>query len=131
MFEELCALEKTHTWDLVDLPSRKTPIGCKWIYKIKTRSDGSIVRYKARIVAKGFTQEYDIDYEETFAPAARLTYVRSLLVVAVVRHWPLFQMDVKNVFLNGDLAEEVYMHPPRIFSFFKASLSPPSCFIWA
>ena len=61
------------------------------------------------MVARGFTQEYDINYEETFASVARLTSVRSLLVVAAVRHWPLFQMDVKNVFLNGDLLEEVYM----------------------
>ncbi|KAK9092487.1 hypothetical protein Syun_027398 [Stephania yunnanensis] len=116
MTEELNALEKTHTWDLVELPSDKTPIGCKWIYKIKTRSDGSIERYKARLVVKCYTQEYGIDYEETFAPVARLTSVRSLLAVAAVRHWPLFQMDVKNAFLNGDLAEEVYMSPPPGYS---------------
>ncbi|KAK9169204.1 hypothetical protein Syun_001344 [Stephania yunnanensis] len=116
MTKELSALEKTHTWDLVELPSDKTPIGCKWIYKIKTGSDGSIERYKARLVAKGYTQEYGIDYEETFAPVARLTLVRSLLAVASVRHWPLFQMDVKNAFLNGDLAEEVYMSPPPGYS---------------
>ena len=61
---------------------------------------------------RGFTQEYGIDYEETFAPVARLTSVRSLLAVAAVRHWPLFQMNVKNAFLNGDLLEEVYMQPP-------------------
>uniref|UniRef100_A0A2N9FRX8 Reverse transcriptase Ty1/copia-type domain-containing protein n=1 Tax=Fagus sylvatica TaxID=28930 RepID=A0A2N9FRX8_FAGSY len=78
----------------------------------ETRADGSVERYKARLVARGFTQEYGIDYEETFAPIARLTSVRSLLAVAAVRHWPLFQMDVKNVFLNGDLLEEVYMQPP-------------------
>uniref|UniRef100_A0A2N9I3U8 Integrase catalytic domain-containing protein n=1 Tax=Fagus sylvatica TaxID=28930 RepID=A0A2N9I3U8_FAGSY len=67
---------------------------------------------RTRLVARGFTQEYGIDYEETFAPVARLTSVRSLLAVAAVRHWPLFQMDVKNAFLNGDLLEEVYMQPP-------------------
>ena len=116
MSKELQALEKTHTWDLVDLPSGKTPIGSKWVYKIKTHSDGSIERYKARLVAKGYTQEYGIDYEETFAPVARLTSVRSLLAVAAVKHWPLFQMDVKNAFLNGDLDEEVYMHPPPGYS---------------
>jgi hypothetical protein len=64
------------------------------------------------LVARGFTQEYDIDYEETFAPVARLTFVQSLLVIVAVHHWPLFQMDVKNTFLNGDLLEEVYMQPP-------------------
>ena len=70
MKEELDALSKNHTWDLVTLPPRKFLVDCKWIYKIKTRFDGSIERYKACHVAKGFTQEYGIDYEETFAPVA-------------------------------------------------------------
>ena len=70
MKEELDALSKNHTWDLVTLFPRKSMVGGKWIYKIKTRFDGSIERYKARLVAKGFTQEYGIDYEETFAPVA-------------------------------------------------------------
>ncbi|KAA0064060.1 Retrovirus-related Pol polyprotein from transposon TNT 1-94 [Cucumis melo var. makuwa] len=82
------ALEKTHTWDYVDLPPGKQPIDCKWIYKIKTHSDGTIERYKARLVAKG------------------------LLAVAAAKQWPLLQMDVKNAFLNGTLSEEVYMKPP-------------------
>ncbi|WKA03342.1 hypothetical protein VitviT2T_021457 [Vitis vinifera] len=112
MKEELDALTKNHTWDLVTLPPGQSVVGCKWIYKIKTRSDGSVERYKARLVAKGFTQEYGIDYEETFAPVARISSVRALLAVAAARKWDLFQMDVKNVFLNGDLSEEVYMQPP-------------------
>ena len=70
MKEEFDALHKTGTWDLVDLPSRKSAINCKWVYKIKTRSNGTIDRYKARLVARGFTQEYGIDYEETFAHVA-------------------------------------------------------------
>ena len=86
-------------------------VGCKWIYKIKTRSNGSIERYKARFVAKGFTQEYGIDYKETFAPVARISFVRALLVVATTSKWDLFQMDVKNAFFNGKLSEEVYMQP--------------------
>ncbi|KAL3498698.1 hypothetical protein ACH5RR_041430 [Cinchona calisaya] len=112
MNDELQALEQMHTWDLVDLPPEKSAVGCKWVYKIKTHSDGTIERYKARLVAKDFAQEHGIDYEETFAPAARLTSVRSLLAVAAIRRWQLFQMDVKNAFLNGDLVEDVYMKPP-------------------
>ena len=117
--------------DLVDLPSRKSSIGCKWVYKIKTRSDGTVECYKARLVAMGFTQEYGIDYEETFAPVARLSSVRTLIVVSTARKWTLFQMDVKNAFLIGELSEEVYMklppgyyHPPgfprRIFRLRRA-----------
>uniref|UniRef100_A0A2N9E5K5 Reverse transcriptase Ty1/copia-type domain-containing protein n=1 Tax=Fagus sylvatica TaxID=28930 RepID=A0A2N9E5K5_FAGSY len=84
MKEELQALEKTHTWDLVDLPRGKSTIGCKWLYKIKTKSNGTIERYKARLVAKRYAQEYGIDYEETFAHVARITSVRSLLAIAAV-----------------------------------------------
>jgi hypothetical protein len=112
MQEELHALEKTHTWDLVDPPFDKTLVGCKWVYKIKTNSDGSIECYKARLVAKWFTQEYGIDYEETFAHVARITSVRTFLAIATTRKWRLTQMDVKNAFLNGELEEEVYMRPP-------------------
>ena len=91
-------------------------VGCKWIYKIKTYSDGSIERNKACLVAKGFTQEYRIDYEETFALVARISSVRVLLAVATASKWDPFQMDVKNAFLNGDLSEKVYMQPfPGLF----------------
>ena len=109
MKEELDVLTKNHTWDLVTLPLRQSVAGCKWTYKIKTRFDGSIERYKACLVAKGFTQEYEIDYEETFAPIACISFVRVLLAVVAASKWDLFQMDVKNAFLNGDLSEEVYM----------------------
>ncbi|KAL0557027.1 hypothetical protein IC582_005545 [Cucumis melo] len=112
MDDELQALAKSHTWDYVDLLPGKKPIGCKWIFKIKTHSDGSIKRYKAHLVAKGYSQEYGIDYEETFAPVARMTSVRNLLAIAAAKQWPLLQMDVKNVFLNGTLYEEIYMKPP-------------------
>ena len=112
MNEELDALHKNNTWDMVDLPPGQSIVGCRWVYKIKTKADGFVERYKACLVAKGFTQEYGIDYVETFAPVARLTSVKCLIVMAAVRRWPLYQMDVKNAFLNGDLHEEVYMQPP-------------------
>jgi hypothetical protein len=117
MKKEFDALLKTCTWDLVDLPVGKFAIGCKWVYKIKTQFDGTVDRYKARLVAKGFTQEYGIDYEETFASVARLFFVRILITVSASQYWPLFQMDVKNVFLNGELTEEVYMQLPPGFSY--------------
>ena len=116
MKEELDALHKTRTWDLVDLPFRKSTINFKWVYKIKTQSNGTIDRYKARLVARGFTQEYGIDYEETFAPMARLSSVKTLIVVSTARKWSLFQMDVKNAFLNGELSEKVYMKLPPSYS---------------
>ena len=112
MNEELDVLHKNNTWDMVDLPPSQSVVGCRWVYKIKTKSDRSVERYKTHQVAKDFTQEYSIDYEETFAPIARLTFVRCLIAVAAIRRWPLYQMDVKNAFFNGDLHEEVYMQPP-------------------
>jgi Reverse transcriptase (RNA-dependent DNA polymerase) len=90
----------------------KKPIGCKWIYKIKYNSDGTIERYKARLIAKGYTQTYGIDYEETFTPVEKMNTVRILLSVAVNQKWTLHQMDVKNTFLQGMLEEEIYMAPP-------------------
>ena len=87
-------------------------VGCKWIYKIKTRFHGSIECYKTRLIAKGFTQKYGINYEETFAPVTRISSVRALLAVVTASKWAIFQMDVKNVFLNWNLSEEVYMQPP-------------------
>ena len=91
------------------LPPGKSVVGCKWIYKIKTRLNGSIERYKAHLVAKGFTQEYRIDYEKTFTPVACISSICALLAVATASKWDIFQIGVKNAFLNGDLSEEVYM----------------------
>jgi len=85
MNEELIALQCTHTWDIIPMPPGANSISCKWIYKIKTKSDGSVKRYKACLVARRFTQECNIDYEETFAPVAKMTSIRTLIALTAAR----------------------------------------------
>ncbi|CAH9116972.1 unnamed protein product, partial [Cuscuta epithymum] len=116
MQRELAALERTGTWRIQDLPPGKKPIFCKWVYKIKYKSDGTIDRYKARLVVCGNRQVQGIDYDETFAPVAKMVTVRTMLAIAASRDWEIHQMDVDNAFLHGDLHEEVYMHPPPGYS---------------
>jgi len=115
MLEELAALEKNNTWDLVPFPVGKKVVSCKWVYTVKQNPNGKIERYKARLVAKGYSQTYGIDYDETFAPVAKMTTVRTLISCAANLEWPLYQLDVKNAFLHGDLQEEVYMEIPPGF----------------
>ncbi|CAN1770862.1 Retrovirus-related Pol polyprotein from transposon TNT 1-94 [Linum perenne] len=115
VLEELRALETNDTWDVVPLPRGRKTVDCKWLFTVKYKANGTVERLKARLVARGFTQAYGIDYEETFAPVAKLKTVRVLLSLAASLDWPLHQLDVKNAFLNGDLTEEVYMNlPPGI-----------------
>ncbi|CAM8984340.1 unnamed protein product [Rhodiola kirilowii] len=115
MQTEISALERNNTWVITDLPENQSLIDCKWIFWIKLKSDGNIERYKARVVAKGFTQVEGIDYSETFAPVAKMTSVRCFLTVAAIKQWPIFQLDVDNAFLHGSLEEEVYMRLPTGF----------------
>ncbi|KAL4388867.1 hypothetical protein GQ457_09G025600 [Hibiscus cannabinus] len=117
MDEEIMALQRNKTWEVVSLPLGKQAIGCKWVYKTKLKSDGSLERYKARLVAKGYTQQPDIDYLNTFSHVAKITTIRTLMTVAAANKWFLEQFDVNNAFLHGFLQEEVYMLlPPGIKS---------------
>ncbi|KAI9200598.1 hypothetical protein LWI28_010300 [Acer negundo] len=116
MVEEMKALQKNSTWEMVELPLNKKTVGCKWAFTVKYKSDGTIDRYKARLITKGYTQTYWIDYQETFAPVAKMNIVRVILSLAVNLDWSLRQFDVKNAFLHGDLIEEVYMDPPPGFT---------------
>ncbi len=103
MDEEMVVLDVNVTWELVALPKNKKTIGCKWVYKAKHNANGSVSRYKIILVANGYAQTYGIDYEETYSPIAKITIVRTISVMAVIKRWSLHQMDAKNAFLHGDL----------------------------
>ena len=112
MNEEMRGLLQNATWEIVDLPKGKIPVSCRWVFTLKCKADGSIDRHKARLVARGYTQTYGIDYQETFAPVAKLNTIRILISLAINFDWPLQQYDIKNAFLNGDLKEDIYMTIP-------------------
>jgi hypothetical protein len=109
MNQEIDSIEMKKTWDLVDLPRHKKNIGVKWVYKTKLNEKGKIEKHKARIVAKGFSQQPGTDYGETFSPVEIIDIVRTLLSIASQHKWQVYQMDVKLAFLNGFLEEEVYV----------------------
>nr|GEW42670.1 hypothetical protein [Tanacetum cinerariifolium] len=103
----------TEKYEMVELPKGRKAIGSKWIYKIKFMSSSEIDRYKARLVAQGFGKKEGVDYEETFSPVVKMVTVRCLLNIVVSMSWHVFQIDVNNAFLYGDLEEVVYMKPPE------------------
>jgi hypothetical protein len=115
MKEELSSIRDNKTWSLVELPRGHRAIGLKWVYKVKRDENGNIVKYKARLVAKGYVQQPGINFDEVFAPVARLESVRLLLAIAVHHGWGIHHMDVKSAFLNGELQEEVYVQQPPGF----------------
>ena len=113
--DEYNSIQAAGTWTLVPLPTDRVPIGCKWTFKIKHNADGSVERYKARLCAKGYSQQQGIDYTETFAPVAKFSSIRALLALAAHYDLEIHQMDIKTAFLNGDLDEDIYMIQPEGF----------------
>ncbi|GJW03721.1 retrovirus-related pol polyprotein from transposon TNT 1-94 [Tanacetum coccineum] len=115
MQEELHQFDRLQVWELVDKPFGKNVIKLKWLWKNKKDEDQTVIRNKARLVAKGYAQEEGIDFEESFAPVARLEAVRIFVAHAAHKSFPIYQMDVKTTFLNGPLKEEVYVAQPDRF----------------
>ncbi|KAD7117131.1 hypothetical protein E3N88_04399 [Mikania micrantha] len=115
MQAEIEAIHKDKTWTLVQLPSNHKAIGLKWVYKLKKDANGNITRHKACLVAKGYVQKKGIDFEEAFAPAARIETIRLILAMAAKDKWVVHHLDVKSAFINGDLQEEVYVTQPKGF----------------
>lgn len=115
MEDEYSALLANRTWDLVPRPSGANIVTGKWLFKHKFQADGSLDRYKARWVLRGFTQRPGIDFDETFSPIVKPTTVHTVLSLAVSRDWPIHQLDVKNAFLHGTLQETVYCTQPPGF----------------
>ena len=115
MIEEYSSIIKNDVWEVVPRPTRKSVVTSRWLYKIKHAADGNIEKYKARFVARGFTQKEGIDYDEIFAPVTRYATIKTIISLATVFGWKLHQMDVKTAFLNGKIEEEVYIKQPKGF----------------
>ena len=110
MEKEFSILQRNNTWHLVPPSSNSNIIGCKWVYKLKYKPDGTVDCHKAWLVAQGFTQTLDLDCFETFSLAVKASTIHIILVVALSFNCSVHQLDVQNVFLHGDLEEHVYMH---------------------
>jgi hypothetical protein len=115
MREEYLALLSNNTWQLVPRPPNANIVSGKWVFRKKFHSDGSLSRYKARWVCRGFSQQHGIDYDETFSPVVKPGTIRTILSIAVSSQWPIHQLDVKNAFLHGSLNETVYCQQPLGF----------------
>ena len=113
---EYNALQQHNVWELCELPAGRKAVGCRWVYRIKTNSDGTVEKYRARLVAQGFSQKPHLDYTETFAPVAKFASLRTVLALAAAEDMEVHTMDVSSAFLNGDLDEEIYMAQPEGFA---------------
>ena len=122
MDDEYGTLMRKNTWQLVKLPPDKHPIRSKWVFRVKYNSNGSLQKYKARLVAQGFNQRLGFDFIETFNPVVKPTPIKLILSLAVTKSWTIRQLDVNNVFLNGDLQEDVYMTQPQAYEIGDGSL---------
>lgn len=116
MLDEFNALLRNDTWSLIPCPAGANVVTGKWIFRHKLNPDGSLSRYKARWVVRGFTQQAGVDYGETFSPVVKPATIRVVLALATSQHWPINQMDVKNAFLHGTLEETVYAQQPSGFA---------------
>ncbi|GJT33006.1 ribonuclease H-like domain-containing protein [Tanacetum coccineum] len=116
MNSEIEALNENHTWIITDLPPGRKAIRNKWIYKIKYKSSSDIDIYKARLVVKGCSKKEGVDFDETFSPVVKMSTVRCLIALSVINSWPLFQLDVNNAFLYGDIDDDIYMTIPKGFA---------------
>lgn len=111
---ELQPLDDNHTWDLVPLSPNKKSIGYKWIFKLKFMANGTIERYKPRLVAKGITQTEGIHYQKTFSTMVKMNTIRLLLSIVASNNWHIHQLNINTAFLHGDLEEDVYMKVPPV-----------------
>eukprot|EP00253_Pinus_taeda_P029820 PITA_29820 len=116
MVDEMASLHKNDAWDLVDLLTRRKPIGSKWVFKKKTTIEGKVEKYKGRLVAEGYSQVPGIDFGDIFSPVAKVTSIILLLFVIVAFDFEVELMDVKTTFLHRDLEEEIYMKKPEDFA---------------
>jgi len=119
MVEEYDSIIRNSVWDVVPTPQDKSVVSSKWLYKAKQVADGSVEKHKARFVARGFSQVEGIDYDETFAPIARYSYIRSMLALSAQMGWKIHPMDVKTMFLNGKIEEVVYVEQLEGFETFN------------
>ena len=113
MKNELDSLGANNTWELVEKPKTRAAVSCKWVFKTKKDEDGNIVKHKARLVARGFSQKFGVDFGETYSPVANMSSIRIILSIAAIKGWKTHTMDVVAAYLNSDMDYEVYMNQPE------------------